>query len=148
MTPEKYIAHTVHHEYYDLDTNCAGVTLKCLSHLFEYEIGPQTFAASLGMHGAGGYRAQCGLVEGGLMFLGLYLSSLGWSRAEIIKACYRYGEAFEKEFGALTCRELRPQGFAEDQPPHMCEGLTNRAVYFAYTFIRDELNAQAQSLRL
>ena len=145
MTAEEYIAETVHAEYYGLDTNCAGVTLKCLSHLFDHAIESQAFAASLGMHGAGGYRAQCGLVEGGLMFLGMYLSSLGWSRAEIIKACYRYGEAFEKEFDALTCRELRPQGFAEGQPPHMCEGLTNRAICFAYAFVQNQLKEREES---
>ena len=119
---KRYIADTVHHEYYDLDTNCAGVTLKCLSHLFDYEVMDQAFNASLGMHGAGGYRAQCGLVEGGLMFLSMYLTAQGWDRAAVIQACRQYGEAFDGNFGALTCRELRPQGFAE--------GLTNRAILF------------------
>lgn len=142
--PSTYIASTVHSEYYDLDTNCAGVTLKCLSHLFSYPIAPQSFAASLGMHGAGGYRAQCGLIEGALMFLGMYLTALDWERTDVSKACYEYATAFEKEFGALTCRNLRPQGLAEGQPPHMCETLTVRAVQFAYDYVRHLVEQKQQ----
>jgi len=32
---------------------------------------PQLLDAAVGMHGAGKYGAQCGLVEGSLMFIGL-----------------------------------------------------------------------------
>ena len=35
-------------------------------------INQQVINAAIGMHGAGKYRAQCGLVEEYLMFIGLY----------------------------------------------------------------------------
>ena len=39
----------------------------CLGELLGFHIEEQTYAAAVGMHGAGGFRAQCGLVEGALM---------------------------------------------------------------------------------
>lgn len=41
--------------------------------------------AALGMHGAGGYRAQCGLVEGALMFIGIWGKMHGKEEAEIVR---------------------------------------------------------------
>lgn len=132
----RFIEQTVHHLYYDYDTNCAGTSIRCLATLFGYEVCQQAFDASLGMHGAGGYRAQCGLVEGPLMFMGMYFASLGFERAQIIQACRGFGEAFERAFGSLRCCELRPQGFHPGQPPHMCEDLTCRAIAFSFDYIR------------
>ena len=138
MSPEEqYIRETVHALYYGQDLNCARTTLHCLSHLFKTPIEEQTFLAAAGLHGAGGYRAQCGLVEGMLMFIGIRLAALGKSNDEIVSACRQYAESFEKEFGFLRCRELRPQGFNADDAPHMCEGLTCRAILFGYKFLRE-----------
>lgn len=129
------IKERVHELYYGYDVNCARTTLTCLSELFDTPIERQTMNAAIGLHGAGGYRAQCGLVEGALMFLGVYFSGRDKSIDEIVSLCYRYADEFTKKFGSLTCRELRPGGFNEDDPPHACEGLTCEAVAFAYEFI-------------
>lgn len=95
----------------------------------------QTVCSAIGLHGAGKYRAQCGLVEGTLMFLGIYFQSLGKKESEIISACYNFASAFEKTFGSLRCLELRPTGFSESDPPHMCENLTCNGIEFAYQYI-------------
>ena len=87
------------------------------------------------MHGAGGYRAQCGLVEGTLMFIGIYLHTIGKTEDEIVSACYNFASAFDREFGSLRCFELRPTGFSESDPPHMCENLTCNGIGFAYQYI-------------
>ena len=131
----EYVSHEVHRLYYDYDENCARTTLKCLSHLFSFPINDDVFSSAIGMHGAGFYRAQCGLVEGTLMFIGLYGVGKGLLRDEIVKLCYDYASSFEKEFSSLRCRELRPGGFSPSDPPHLCEDLTCRALEFGYEFI-------------
>lgn len=141
MDEYAYIAQTVHALYYGQDLNCARTTMHCLSHLLHVPIEPQTVIAAVGMHGAGGYRAQCGLVEGALMFLGIYFAAQGRKESEAVAACRRFAERFEQEFGALRCRELRPQGFSPEDPPHMCENLTCRAIFFSYQFLISEAEA-------
>lgn len=133
---KEYITKRVHELYWEKDINCARTSLLCLSELFEIAVEPQTLWSAVGLHGAGGYRAQCGLVEGTLMFIGIYLHLLGKTEAEIISACYHYASDFDKTFGSLRCLELRPTGFSEKDPPHMCENLTCSAIEFAYQYIR------------
>lgn len=125
----------VHELYWNSDTNCARTTLLCLSAIFDTEIETQTYQSAVGLHGAGGFRAQCGLVEGTLMFIGLYFAEKGISEDKIVALCYKYAEAFTQKFGSLTCRDLRPNGFNADDPPHLCEGLTVEAIEFGIKFI-------------
>ena len=81
----EYVIKEVHHLYYDKDENCARTTLRCLSNLFSFPVGEDVLASAIGMHGAGFYRAQCGLVEGSLMFIGLYGTAKGSKKDEIEK---------------------------------------------------------------
>ena len=136
MNMENHIQSRVHQLYWDGDVNCARTALVCLGELFVLDIGGQTMQAAIGLHGAGGYRAQCGLVEGALMFIGIYCSGKGKTAEEISAICYRFAESFEKRFGSLRCYDLRPNGFSENDPPHVCEGITCDAIDFAYKFIR------------
>lgn len=121
----------VHEAYWRDDVNCATTMLRVLGHMRGVEFGPQLLAAATGMHGAGCYGAQCGLVEGGLMFLGVWGRAQERSVSWIEGACRSYARDFEQAFGSLLCRELRPQGFADNQPPHMCEALSCRVVAWA-----------------
>lgn len=132
---KEYIINRVHELYWNNDINCAGTTIICLSELFEISVEQQTIWSAVGMHGAGGYRAQCGLVEGALMFMGIYLHMLGKTGDEIVSACYNFASSFDKTFGSLRCFELRPTGFLESDPPHMCEKLTCSGIEFAYQYI-------------
>lgn len=131
----EYITKRVRELYWKEDVNCARTMLICLSELFHIPLEEQTVSAGIGLHGAGGYRAQCGLVEGALMFIGIYVTSLGKREDEVVQACYDYASAFEKEFGSLKCFDLRPTGFREEDPPHMCEELTCKALRFAYKYM-------------
>lgn len=132
---KEYIARRVHELYWEEDINCARTTLICLSELFKVTIEPQTIWSAVGLHGAGGYRAQCGLVEGALMFIGVYLHIHEKAEDEIISACYNFASAFDRAFGSLRCMELRPTGFSENDPPHMCENLTCNGIEFTYQYI-------------
>ncbi len=135
MDAEAIVKNVVHCEYYEHDTNCATTTLICLGKLLNFEIDKQLIFASIGLYGAGGYRAQCGLVEGGLMSIGIVGTSYGLSKQKIVDKCYEFAKIFEQKFSSLQCRELRPGGFRSDDPPHLCENLTLKACLFSYMFI-------------
>ena len=132
---KEYIINRVHELYWNEDINCARTTIICLSELFEISLEPQTIWSAVGLHGAGGYRAQCGLVEGALMFIGIYLHMLGKTEDEIVSDCYNFASSFDNTFGSLRCLGLRPTGFSESDPPHMCEKLTCNGIEFAYQYI-------------
>lgn len=130
------IAAGVHHYYWQQDYNCARTCLLMLGELFNIPIERQAFQAAVGLHGAGGFRAQCGLVEGTLMFIGIYFSAHGVPDEKISIICYRFAQAFTEHFGSLSCRDLRPSGFTEADPPHLCEGITAKAIEFARDYIQ------------
>ena len=125
----------VHQHYWKDDLNCATTLLQILAEVACVELQPQVLDAALGLHGAGGHGAQCGLVEGPLLFLGVWGRRQGRSAGEIASACRSYAQAFESRFGSLLCRELRPQGFGPGNPPHLCERLTCEAGVFAVDYL-------------
>lgn len=91
------------------------------------------------MHGAGKYGAQCGLVEGSLLFIGIYGRSLNLDDGAIVKLCSFFAESFENNFTSLLCSKLRPGGFNDNDPEHLCEELTTNALSWAITFIRNNI---------
>jgi C_GCAxxG_C_C family probable redox protein len=125
----------VHDLYWEQDINCARTCILTLGRLFELEIQPQTYQAAIGLHGAGGFRAQCGLVEGALMFIGSYYCDRGKPDEEIVSLCYQFADSFTNKFGSLLCFDLRPNGFTKEDKPHLCEDLTIRAIEFTKHFI-------------
>ncbi len=68
----KTIRQRVSKSYWEQDRNCATTALSVLSEIFGIELHSQTIDSALAMHGAGKYGAQCGLVEGALMFMGIW----------------------------------------------------------------------------
>lgn len=137
------IREKVHHLYWDLDLNCARTSLLSLSELCRYPLQDETIKAAAGMHGAGGFRAQCGLVEGTLMFLGIYGAAKGLEEETVVGLCRRFAEEFTEMFGSLRCYDLRPGGFSENDPPHSCEEITVQAILFAYRFVERSMGQEA-----
>jgi hypothetical protein len=134
------IRKSVRRHYWDNDDNCAVTTIQTAAELFGIAIQQQVLDAALGLHGAGGYRAQCGLVEGGLMLIGILGRRFESRRTEIAGLCRRYAQEFESRFGSLLCRDLRPGGFRSDDPPHLCEDLSRRSIEFTLGFLSDRWN--------
>lgn len=132
---EEKIQKKVHNFYWENDYNCATSMMKILKKNYGIKLQDQVYDAMVGMHGAGNYGAQCGLVEGALLFIGIFGRQQKMSDKKIIKHCYQFAEQFEKEFGSLKCSVLRPEGFKEDNPPHLCEELSNKAIVFTIKFI-------------
>lgn len=135
QTNDQFIFERVQKYNREQDFNCAQITLLVLAEKFEFKLDPQIIDGSAGLNGAGQYRAQCGLVEGVLIFLGIYLPSINFEKEGIQKTCNLIASKFESKFGSLSCSKLRPNGFNEDDPPHLCEDLIIQSVTFAIDFV-------------
>lgn len=136
MEPE--IARQVHTYYWENDYSCAEVTLRILEQLYPAGVDETLLAATFGLN-AGRCGLQCGLVEGALLFLGLYGRKKGLPDDALKALCRTYCGAFSARFGSLLCRELRPEGFGSQNPPHLCETRTVEAVAFSAEFVRAHL---------
>lgn len=141
---EVWVREKVHKLYWEDDINCAGTMLRCLSEAFDVKLDRQVLSAAAGMRGAGGYGAQCGLVEGALLFIGIYCGLTGAGCEKAADYCCEYAKAFENKFGSLRCHDLRPGGFTEQDPLHLCEKITCEAVLFACGFVRERMECQKE----
>ena len=130
-----FVTERVHYYFWDKDINCAGTTILLLAEHFGVRIEQQVLNAAAGMHGAGGYRAQCGIVEGALMFIGIFGTDCGLPERDVAAFCKAFAQSFVAAFGSLSCSVLRPTGFRADDPPHLCEGLTVKAIINTIGFI-------------
>lgn len=137
----------VHHYYWKADLNCAGTILMVMAEHFTIDIKQQVIDATTGMHGAGGYRAQCGIVEGALMFIGIIGNVYSLRERDISFFCKEFAGRFERHFGSLSCALLRPTGFKTNDPPHLCEPLTVRAVTFTIALIEKWLHTHEKPSR-
>ena len=135
MKTEEFVKTRVSKYYLQDDVNCATTILKILSEVFDVKLNKQVIDAAIGMHGAGKYGAQCGLVEGTLMFLGIFGRENNIPDNIIVDSCREFANQFENKFKSLQCSILRPEGFHPDNPPHLCEPLTCKAVEFSINFI-------------
>ena len=135
MDTRSFVQKKVKSYYWDQDINCATTTLLILSEKFGVKLLHQVVDAALGMHGAGESGAQCGLVEGTLMFSGIIGRIMGIPDHVIVNICREFAVNFEKQFSSLLCSVLRPEGFSEKNPPHLCESLTIEAICFNIEFM-------------
>ncbi len=136
MTLDELVATRVRVMYREEDLNCAHVTLGILSEALDTEVTRQVFDSASGMPGgAGFYGAQCGLIQGAIMFIGILGRRRECSEEAIAQTCHDCVAEFEKKLGSLICREIRPEGFAEDNPPHLCEPRTIESIAWAARFI-------------
>ena len=135
MNTKEFIQKRVKEYYWNDNINCATTNLKILSEQFNIKLSDQVIDAALGMHGAGEYGAQCGLVEGTLMFIGILGRTLTVSDNDIVNSCNKFAGQFENKFKSLLCNILRPEGFSPNNPSHLCEKLTCKTICFNVDFI-------------
>jgi hypothetical protein len=138
MKLQELIDARVHDYYWKEDFSCAITTLKILSELYYPALHPQVIDAAFGLN-AGRCGMQCGLVEGALLFIGVYGNQNDMTKEEITDVCHIYCNEFQTAFGSLLCKKLRPQGFFANNPPHLCENLTKKAVEFSANFISENV---------
>jgi C_GCAxxG_C_C family probable redox protein len=135
MQYNKLINEKVHSYYWNDDLNCAITSLLTFSEIFQINLNTQILDAAIGMPGAGSYGAQCGLVAGALMFIGIQGKEKGLETEDIVNRCNDFAKGFEDEFGSLNCRDLRPEGFKPENPPHLCEEITKKAIMFTLIYL-------------
>lgn len=140
MDTQEFVKRRVAECYWRDDVNCATTNLRTLSEVFQVELSAQLRDAAIGMHGAGKYGAQCGLVEGCLMFIGVLGRRSGIPDSTIVSWCNDFAGQFEHRFGSLLCSALRPLGFKPGNLPHLCEKLTCEAISFSIDFITKYLS--------
>ena len=144
MTIEEYVSSRVRQAYGDAEIPCAPTSLQILGELFDQDIHEQVLQASRGLNGAGQHGEQCGLVEGPLMLIGLLSHRRGLGQDDLYRVCSDFAEAYAGWFGSLLCRRLRPGGFNEDDPPHLCEPLTLDSILFSARFIAERFGLRSQ----
>ena len=135
MNTHDRMAALVRHYYWGRDLNCARTTLRCLESMLQEPLHPQVFTAAVGCHGAGGTGGQCGLVEGGLLLIGLRGAELGKDEGEIVDLCARFAALFTERFSSLACKDLRPGGIHPNDPPHLCEPISVDAICLLHDFL-------------
>lgn len=104
----KSVEQAVERYFHIHDYNCTRTELLILGDHLQVNLSSQVLDSSIGMHGAGGYQVQCGLVEGALMFIGIFGKERKVPAERIVEACYTYGFQFEQHFKSLLCPQLRP----------------------------------------
>jgi len=146
MNTHDRMAALVRHYYWDRDLNCARTTLRCLESMLQEPLHPQVYAATVGCHGAGGTGGQCGLMEGGLLLIGLRGAELGKDEGDIVDLCARYAALFTERFSSLACKDLRPGGIHPNDPPHLCESISVDAICLLHDFL-DAMTLSAEPNR-
>ncbi len=61
------------------------------------------------------------------------------NKENITAISHEFCRKFQARFGSLLCNELRTQGFRPDNPPHLCENITKKAVAFSAQYILEEI---------
>lgn len=135
MNKEEFVKENVKQYYWSEDINCTTTTLKVLAKYFNITLDEQLIDGAVGMHGAGEYGAQCGLVDAVLIFLGIYGRKRNIAKDDIILYCHEFARQFEEKFKSLQCSTLRPEGFNSSNPPHLCESLTCNVIEFSMQYI-------------
>lgn len=140
MYAEKFIDEKIKLYHHELKNNCAQTTLKILSEIFGIEICSQVIDSASGLNGGGRYGAQCGLLEGALMFIAIKANKEDKDKKYINKKCYDYTDKFKRKFESLLCGDLRPGGFKKGDPPDVCEKLFKKSLNFAIEYIKKEMD--------
>lgn len=140
MDRDKRIEEAFRHFYHEAGINCATGTLILLSEFYDLPLDQQVLDSAAGLHGAGKYGAQCGLLEGGLMFIGIICKKNGVAKGDIVTLCHDWAELFETKMGSIVCRGLRPFPFTpEDAPKHLCEPISVKALKIAVRYMDERV---------
>lgn len=107
--------------------SCAQTVLTALGNLMGVVIHRQLLDACAGMK-----YSRCGMVQAGLMMIGIVGSAAGRDNEFISDIGVKYCSAFEKQYGSLMCSELSSRSGLSS-----CESLAAEAILFSSKFIAD-----------
>lgn len=135
MNNQTFIRDKVHLYFWQDELNCAVTAMKILAERHGIEINEQVYDAAVGLNGQGQYGAQCGLVTAAAMFIGILGKHMDLCEKNIHRHCHAVTDRFEKTFASLERRLLRPEGFKDSNPSHLCERLAANAVILIDDYI-------------
>ena len=135
LDEHKFIADKIKIYYEIEEHNCAVSVLKVLAERYDFPIHQQVMDSALAQNGLGQSGAQCGLITGAAMFLGVVAVEQGWTKDTLHEHTQRLTTEFKNAFHALDCRSIRPEGFVADNPPHLCEPRTVEALEIMINYI-------------
>lgn len=133
-----WVEQRVHTCYWTHDLSCVITMLTILGERFNQMVASDVMHAADGLN-AGRLRSQCGLVEGVLLYIGIYGRQKGLDKETVQSLCFSFASCYKKNFKSVICSELRPEGFFSGQPPHLCEKLTCRSIEFAIRYIEENV---------
>lgn len=137
MNNQTFIDEKINLYFCTLEHNCAETVLEMLAEKFDFPLSAQVIDSAVGLNGLGQYRAQCGLITAGVMFIGIVAQSQNRDKEYINDICRGLAQAFDKKFGSLDCRMLRPDGFKEENPPNLCKPLATDALTAIIDYIEN-----------
>lgn len=140
MELSEFVKKRVGECYWKQDINCAETSLIILSEIFNLKLNEQVKHSALALPGAGQCGAQCGIVSGAIMFMGIFGRTHNIDDDIIKEFCKKFSKTFETRFKSLQCSVLRPEGFHPDNPPHICESLTCDGVYVSAQIVSELQN--------
>lgn len=135
MDAQQFITEAVRQCYWEKDINCARTTLHTLAGLASFTLEPQIWAAATGMHGAGRFGAQCGLVEGTLMFMGIQGVRAGLRDQRIAALCHAYATAFVQRFGSRNAASSAREDAAKKIRPTPARISHKKACALPWSFL-------------
>lgn len=136
------ILERVHELYWNDDKNCAITTVTILSEHYDVRLESQVIDGLAFMPGLGMNGLTCGIVIGGLTFIGIFQKERQYDNGSMKQQAQQLVAEFKKTFGSELCSVLRPEGFSEDNPPHLCENLTVKAIKFIINFIDERVKEE------
>lgn len=135
MDIENFIDKQVHENYWEKDLNCATNILMLLSELTDIKLDKQILHSVSGFDGVNPLIAQCGLMSGALMFLGIYGREKNIPNSQLKSYSYDYSKYFQRKFGDTGCNSLNGKNSSLNLSPFSCEILTKDVVKFTFDFI-------------
>ena len=139
MNLHNFIDKEVHENYWERDYNCATNILMLLSEIEGIKLDKQVLYSVSGLHGVDPMIAQCGLLSGGLMFLGIYSCEKNIPNSQLSKYYYDYSKYFQRKFGDTGCQNLNGNSKSLGLKPYACEDLTKDVVEFTINFIEKNI---------
>lgn len=125
----------VHKNYWDKELNCSTNIILVLGKLFDIEISRQVLHGTIGLHSTTEYGGQCGLLEGLLIFVGIYGREKNYSNNEIVRHCAKLTRKFDNLFRTLSCHDLKGASKKIFESPHSCENITIDIVLLTKKYI-------------
>ena len=110
MDKDRFIRDRVQTYFVDGNDNCTMTSLRIQGEHFETPLDSQVLDAAQCVPGTIGTRETCGLITGGLMFIGVWGAQHHHPRETLNLLAQRMTSQVRHQFGSVCCRDLKVEG--------------------------------------